>query len=197
MNKLILAGAAALALAIPASAQELAVAADGDVYVLSPSQKPIYDAWPLERRSGYDAWPNTYKNYYWTLPPTQQDAWFMLDDEQRARMLAMTPDARTQAWAAIEQQMDSRPSANASATARAATTAAAGGTSGEPRFVSGEVLQTTTAATRANGQYPLCSATVQDSCVNPREAGKNYGNRPLNYWPGKPASEIPGKKPQN
>lgn len=36
--------------------------------------------------------------------------------------------------------------------------------------------------------YPLCSATRQDSCVNPREAGMNYGNRPLAYWPGEPAS---------
>ena len=24
-----------------------------------------------------------------------------------------------------------------------------------------------------------------------------HGNKPLNYWPGRPASEIPGKKPQN
>jgi hypothetical protein len=35
---------------------------------------------------------------------------------------------------------------------------------------------------------------MQDSCVNPREAGLNYGNRPLNYWPGQPASEM---KPKN
>jgi hypothetical protein len=38
--------------------------------------------------------------------------------------------------------------------------------------------------------YPLCSKTVTDRCKNPREAGKNYGNVPLDYWPGKPASEL-------
>ncbi len=41
-----------------------------------------------------------------------------------------------------------------------------------------------------NKQYPLCSATIQDSCVNPREAGMHYGNRPLAYWPGRPDSEL-------
>ena len=35
----------------------------------------------------------------------------------------------------------------------------------------------------------ICTKTVQDSCINPREAGLNWGNRPLDHWPGKPASE--------
>jgi hypothetical protein len=38
-------------------------------------------------------------------------------------------------------------------------------------------------------EYPICQGAVQDSCINPREAGKNFGNRPLKHWPGKPASE--------
>ncbi|MGX7951800.1 hypothetical protein ACWPM1_04460 [Tsuneonella sp. HG249] len=196
MNKLIFAGAAALALAIPAGAQELAVAADGDVYVLTPTQKPVYDAWPLERRSGYDAWSNDFKVYYWTLTPTQQEGWWMLNDEQRTRLYAMAPEARVAAWESIAKQMASLPSANASATAQVATTAAAANAVAgrDPQMVSNAVTQTTPAATA--GEYPLCSATVTDSCINPREAGKNYGNRPLNYWPGRPASEIPGKKPQ-
>lgn len=37
---------------------------------------------------------------------------------------------------------------------------------------------------------PICKGDVQDGCINPREAGLNYGNRPLNYWPGKPASSM-------
>ena len=36
--------------------------------------------------------------------------------------------------------------------------------------------------------YAVCSATVKDSCINPREAGLNFGNVPLDHWPGKPAS---------
>lgn len=38
--------------------------------------------------------------------------------------------------------------------------------------------------------YPLCSRTVTDECVNPREAGSNRGRVPLDYWPGRPASEM-------
>lgn len=43
-----------------------------------------------------------------------------------------------------------------------------------------------------NKHYPLCSATVRDECINPRQAGRNFGNRPLAYWPGQPASEMNG-----
>ena len=38
-------------------------------------------------------------------------------------------------------------------------------------------------------EYLVCSRTVVDSCINPRQAGLNFGNVPLSYWPGKPASE--------
>jgi hypothetical protein len=198
MNKLIFAGAAALALAVPSAAQEtMAVDASGDVYVLTAPQQSAYDAWPAERQTAYTAWPNDYKVYYWTLTEPQQTGWWALTDAQRTQLYAMTPEARTAAWASIASQMASMPSDNASTTAQAATSATATqAVAGEPRFVSGEVLQTTAAGTRASGEYPICSASVTDSCINPREAGKNYGNRPLNYWPGKPASQIPGQKPQ-
>ena len=59
---------------------------------------------------------------------------------------------------------------------------------GMPRFVRGEVAQAAPAAT-PGAEYPPCRGELQDGCVNPREAGLNYGNRPLNYWPGRPASE--------
>lgn len=196
MHKLILAGAAALAFAVPAAAQTVAADAAGNVYVLTPVQQSSYDTWPVERQTIYTAWPNDYKVYYWTLAPEQQSGWWVLTDEQRGRVYAMTPEQRVQAWEAIGRQMASMPSANASATATTATTAAMTANTMGPNFVSGEVTQSTPAATNTAGEYPVCSATVQDSCVNPREAGKKYGNRPLNYWPGKPASEIPGKKPQ-
>ena len=38
--------------------------------------------------------------------------------------------------------------------------------------------------------YDVCMTFEQDSCINPRAAGLNWGNRPLGYWPGKPASEM-------
>ena len=44
---------------------------------------------------------------------------------------------------------------------------------------------------RINGKvYEVCMKDDQDGCINPRAAGLNWGNRPLDYWPGKPASEM-------
>lgn len=195
MKTLILAGAAALAFATPAIAQDMAVTATGDVYVLTSPQQVIYDGWPADRQTTYTAWPNDYKVYYWTLTEPQQEGWWMLTDDQRTQIYAMAPEQRTSAWAAIERQMSTMPSATASTTAQVATTAAATNTvAGEPQFVSTSVVQTTPAAANANAEYPPCRGEMQDSCVNPREAGLNYGNRPLNYWPGQPASEM---KPKN
>ena len=193
MNKLILAGAAALALAVPAVAQDVAVDSNGNVYVMTSTQQTTYDTWPADRQTTYKAWPNTYQTYFWTLTPEQQTGWWALTDEQRAKLYAMTPEQRAATWTSIAQQMANMPSANASTTAEVATTAAASASTMEPNFVSNAVTQSTPAAS-TDGNYPPCKGAVQDHCVNPREAGLNYGNRPLGHWPDKPASEIPGPK---
>lgn len=39
-------------------------------------------------------------------------------------------------------------------------------------------------------EYDVCMKNDQDGCINPRAAGLNWGNRPLDYWPGKPASKM-------
>lgn len=196
MNKLMLAGAAALAFALPAVAQDMAVTSDGTVYVMTDTQQQTYDAWPSDRQTMYTAWPDTYKTYYWTLTPSQQTGWWALTDAQRSQLYAMTPEMRASTWASIERQIASMPAPNASATAQTATTAAMTAGPANMQFVSSEVVQTTPAADTASTSYPPCKGDVQDHCVNPREAGLKYGNVPLKYWPGKPASEIPGKKPK-
>ena len=38
--------------------------------------------------------------------------------------------------------------------------------------------------------YEVCMTADQDSCIQPRAAGLKFGNRPLTYWPGKPASKM-------
>ncbi len=44
---------------------------------------------------------------------------------------------------------------------------------------------------RINGKvYDVCMTDEQDACINPRAAGLDWGNRPLKYWPGKPASQM-------
>ena len=191
MKRYILAGAAALALALPAAAQDMAVTSEGDVYVLTDAQQVIYDAWPPERRVIYDAWPITYREYYWTLTPTQMEGWWVLTDDQRARVYAMTPEQRVTAWTAITTQM-------AGAAPRATTTATATSTAGPVnlRFVSNAVVQPVE-ADAPPADPPICAPNQQDDCINAWEAGKRGPGvtQPLGYWPGKPASEIPGKKP--
>jgi hypothetical protein len=38
-------------------------------------------------------------------------------------------------------------------------------------------------------EYKVCTPQAQDGCINPREAGLDFGSVPLDHWPGKPASE--------
>ena len=195
MRNLIFAGAAAIAFtAVPAIAQDVAVDADGTVYVLTDEQQTTYDAWPDE-----------VQEYYWTLTPAQVEGWWVLTDDQRVRIYEMTPEARTQAWTQISSQMSAAPAATTSApsstaTARTATSAGASTSSATPRFVSKEVTQATPSgyAAASGEDVPVCRGDQQDGCINSWEKNKT-GTRPLEYWPGKPASEIdeplPATKP--
>ena len=207
MNRLFLAGAAALAFtAAPTFAQDagVAVEAEGQVYEPTEAQQGFYNGWPAVRQASYDSWPREQKEYFWTLTPEQTEGWWALTNEQRAQVYSATPEQRAIAWSQIAAQMNGADSANASTTgvaASAAATSSATTSAGTThQFVRSEVIQTTPAASVAAGaEYPPCKGDQKDSCVNPREAGLNYGNRPLQYWPGRPASEIdeplPAEKP--
>ena len=183
----------------------MAVDADGTVYVLTDEQQTMYDGWPADRQTTYDAWPDEVQEYYWTLTPAQVEGWWVLTDDQRVRIYEMTPEARTQAWTQISSQMSAAPAATTSApsstaTARTATTAGASTSSATPRFVSKEVTQATPSgyAAASGEDVPVCRGDQQDGCINSWEKNKT-GTRPLEYWPGKPASEIdeplPATKP--
>lgn len=198
MKNTLIATAAALALAVPATAafaqSDTVVATDasGDVYVMTDTQQTAYDGWPSDRQADYDGWPNNYKVYYWTLTPVQQDGWWVLTPDQRGKVVVMTPEQQTAAWTSIAAQMNGAPPPTASATATAATTAAASASTMAPHFVSEEVVQTTPAdATPPSGDLPICSKNQQDNCINAWEAGKRGKGvtKPLGYWPGKPASD--------
>lgn len=39
-------------------------------------------------------------------------------------------------------------------------------------------------------EYAVCTPESQDGCINPREAGLNFGSTPLDHWPGAPASHL-------
>ena len=150
---------------------------------LTAQQQAMYDGWSDANRMTYDAWPADVQAYYWTLTPMQTRAWWQLTDEQRVAIFEMAPAQRAATWQSISQQMNQR-----SATAQTATTTDA---TTDPRYQSNAVVQTTPASTRsAKGEYPICRGDMTDGCIQPRAAGKNWGNRPLDYWPGKPASEM-------
>ena len=187
MKKLIFAGAAALAMTATPALADNHMDGEATTYVLTADQQTAYDGWPVVRQTTYTAWPPYVQEYYWTLTPDQSAGWWVLNDEQRVRIYEMTPEQRAQAWTAIAAQMS-----NASNTATTARAAASSATTG-PRFVRSEVVQTTPAATNAtDGELPICSSDEQDNCINAWEAGKRGPgvNRPLEYWPGRPASEI-------
>ena len=38
--------------------------------------------------------------------------------------------------------------------------------------------------------YEVCREGKADGCINPRDAGLDFGNVPLDHWPGRPASEA-------
>lgn len=197
MKRTLLAAAATLALALPAGtaiAQNTTVAVDaaGNTVVLTDAQRGVYDGWPADRRATYDTWPSDYRSYYWTLTPEQQTGWWALNGEQRTRVYAMNPEQRTAAWNAIRAQMNAAPVTTSTSADASATT------SGGMQFVRREMAQpvagSADAAALQSGDLPVCKKGQQDGCINSWEKNKT-GNKPLSYWPGKPASEIPGKKP--
>ena len=52
------------------------------------------------------------------------------------------------------------------------------------------------AVVRLDGyEMKVCKGDVKDGCINPQDAGFDWGGREINYWPGRPASEIHGKLP--
>ena len=175
MKKLLIttvASVAAIAMAPTVMAQD----AEMEVVLTTP-QQAMYDGWPMENQAMYDAWPAEVQTYYWTLTEPQMQAWWQLNDGQRVAIYRMEPTQRAATWQSITQKMSPGMASKTS----------------DIRYQSNAVVQKTPASSRAQSSYPICKGDVQDDCMQPRAAGKNWGNRPLDYWPGKPASEMKKK----
>ena len=174
---------------------------------MTAEQTTMYESWPEDRRTDYDTWPAEQQVYYWELVPDQREGYWALTADQRGRLYAMTPAQRQAAWQSIMAQMNGQtpptpanqanpPGQGVPTTGvpnpQAANQAVQPAMPADPSYQGGPYKGAATPppADAMNKEYPICGATVQDSCINPREAGKNYGNRPLKYWPGKPASEM-------
>ena len=190
--KKLLAATAALGLAITAVPATADDHMDGDMMEMTDMQQSMYDGWSAENQATYDAWPMEAQTYFWTLNDSQKNTWWtLLNNEQRVRIVGMTPQQRTAAWNSINAQVNgtaTAPAATAGAT-NASTTAT---TRGNVQFVSNEMAQATPAGYRSTANasdLPVCSANQQDGCINSWEKNRT-GTRPLNYWPGRPASEM-------
>jgi hypothetical protein len=66
---------------------------------------------------------------------------------------------------------------------------------GSTKAASPEVVKTNAQGkatqVRVDGKvYDVCMNDAQDDCIQPRAAGLNWGERPLDYWPGQPASSM-------
>ena len=185
----IMAGAMLLAgVATPAIADD-----HDDMMELSAQQQSMYDGWSAEQQTTYDAWPMEAQTYYWTLDDMQKEVWWnALNDDQRVRIVGMNDQQRMAAWNSIRSQMGGAVSATTSSSATAGNTGMATRSSSSMnsniRFVENAMVQNIPAP--HNGEYPPCTDGRTDNCINPREAGLNYGNRPLDYWPGQPASQM-------
>lgn len=198
MRNLLLASATAISLlAAPTLAQDQADAPLGstnsiaDKRSFTPEQQAVYDrlepefrtlfdAWEPDRQVMYFGWTDALRGYYHTLDPRQQEAWWYLSPEQRIDMFQMQGEQRELAWNDVLSQV-----AAAEAGTPAATTAAA---SGQTSFVSNSVVQQAPAP--HSGEYPVCTSDADDNCINAWAAGERGPGvtRPLDHWPGKPAS---------
>lgn len=173
--------AIALGLAAPAAADHHGTAeghSHAMAMTMSADQQADYDSWDDTQRATFDAWPDDIKGYYFTLDDTSQDAWWLLSNEQRVNLYSLEPTQRDAAWIGIMNQVNGIETVEAPATP-------------PMRFVSNEVSQT---APAPKTEYPICKDGMTDGCINSYEAN-GTGNRPINYWPGKPASQIDGWLP--
>lgn len=185
----IMAGAMLLAgVATPAIADD-----HDDMMELSAQQQSMYDGWSAEQQTSYDGWPMEAQTYYWTLDDMQKDIWWnALNDDQRVRIVGMNDQQRMAAWQSIRSQMAGSTNAttpNSTTTGKTGmATRSSSSMNSNIRFVENAMVQNIPAP--HNGEYPPCKDGRTDNCINPREAGLNYGNRPLDYWPGQPASQA-------
>ena len=183
MNKLMSAAAAGLAmLATPAIADDH----NDGMGEMTEAQMTAYNAMSADRRAAYDALPMEGKTYFWTLNSTEQMDFLRISNDDRMRLMAMQPNMRRDAMA----QMRSGASNSMANNGMQNTNTRANMGNGQIRFVSNARVQSAPAPRQ--GEYPICQSDAQDNCINAWEAGKRGRgvSRPLDYWPGRPASEM-------
>ena len=114
MRNLLLAGAAALTLAVTPTALAAQTLPGGPesaavveaTFTMSADQKSQYGHWTTDRRNAYDQWAAPMQEYFWTLTTQQQRGWWVLTPAQREMVTKMTPENREKAFASILAQLN-------------------------------------------------------------------------------------------
>lgn len=127
-----------------------------------------------------------------TMPPMDSGSTTTMEptDPMATTTGSMMSDTDMATSTMSNDTMATAPAGAGMGTSAMADTSMAG--SGNMQFVRNETAQAAPAARQ--GEYPVCKGDQQDGCINSWEANKT-GNKPLDYWPGRPASEIDGPMP--
>lgn len=144
---------------------------------MTPEQQSMMSGWPADRQTMFKAWPADYQGYFWTLSPQQQAGYWALTNAQRGQIQALTPEQRVAAWQSIKAQMAGQTAATMPATETPM-----------PRTMSSAPADTMGKA------YPVCTATMQDSCQNRGEGGAPGVSRASDTRGGPPAYHSSTRK---
>lgn len=189
MKSLLFATATALSLAATPTLAQQADAPLGSTNSVSdkrdytPEQQAVYDALEAEQRTTFDTWPyerqlvyfgmeEPMRTYYWTLETEQRPVWLALSPSDRLTVVHVAdPSDRADLWSELVAQYSvGTPLADM-----------------DINYESKPVVQD---HAQHSGDYPVCEGDADDTCVNAWEAGERGTGvtRPLDYWPGEPAS---------
>ena len=138
---------------------------DGMDLKMTPEQTATYNAMSAADRATYDGFDRT-----------QQRLYFALNEQQRGQLMKLDPTTRAAAWKQIYAAAgvkEGEMNATGAATGTASTGAMAG--SSTPGTTSTGNMQrsatsgpaTAPPASASTKDYPTCSRTVTDNCVNP------------------------------
>ncbi|MEL1250586.1 hypothetical protein [Aurantiacibacter gilvus] len=195
MKNLILATASALSLAaVPAAAeaQQREAPEDAPAFYsaaheellreMSPDFRIHFDTLDEDQQALYFGWNDALRGYYHTLNDEQRHAWWYLNDEQRIQLYQVQGEAaRDAAWDSVIAQVGTLEAQQAAAPERDTSMT----------FVSNAVVQDIPMPAHPD-EYPVCEGDNDDHCINAWAAGQRGPgvDRPLDYWPGRPASEM-------
>lgn len=115
-------------------------------------------------------------------------------------MAAPTATAPTTTAPTTTADADAAVAATAAPSADASWGTTTAATSGTPQFTRREMVQPVQSsadpAALQSGDLPACTRGQQDGCINSWDKNRT-GNRPLDHWPGRPASEGQATTPDD